>query len=79
MELNNDKLPIPELKFCFVLKFSLVVKNKKTLRDRRDGYMQYKRMMQNSPPREGDGCKMSYNSLHFCLGVISTQLLSYSL
>ena len=48
MELNNDKLLIHELKFCFVLKFSLVfvVKNKKkTLRDRRDGYMQYKRMM----------------------------------
>ena len=57
----------------------LWLKTKKTLRDRRDGYMQYKRMMQKSPSREGDGCKMPYNSLHFCLGVIQTQLLSYSL
>ena len=63
MELNNDKLPIPELKFCFVLKISLVfvLKNKNTPRGRRDGYMQCKR------------------SLHFCLGVIPTRLLSYSL
>ena len=47
VELNNDKLPIPELKFCFVLKFSLVfeLKNKNTPRGRRDGYMQCKRMM----------------------------------
>ena len=47
MELNNDKLPIPELKFCFVLKMSLVfvLKNKNTPRGRRDGYMQCKRMM----------------------------------
>ena len=63
MELNNDKLPIPELKFCFVLKISFVfvLKNKNTPRGRRDGYMQCKR------------------SLHFCLGVIPTRLLSYSL